>query len=204
VLPDACIDIVFDVSDKPAFFDALVMTPHLAAEKINLGRTFHFVGIRFFPGMINSNLIVPVNIIGKQINLSDIGGVNTINLRRKLTNPSNSLRKRYLAEFVELLYSNHLINENRMMYKIFSDIENITTVNDLAQCSNYSVRQLQRLILHWTGFKPRDLIKVIRFQQTLSKRGNFRQVFGYTDQSHYIKDFKKITGFSPKKFHSTY
>ena len=56
----------------------------------------------------------------------------------------------------------------------------------------HSLRPLQQA----TGFRPHDLLKVLRMQQS------FKQHYLdlYADQSHYIHAFRKITGYTPAKY----
>lgn len=50
VLPDGCVDLVFDISDTPGFTNMLAMTPNTTAIELNLGRSFACVGVRLLPG----------------------------------------------------------------------------------------------------------------------------------------------------------
>jgi hypothetical protein len=47
-LPDACVNILFNQADTNI---AGVTALRTTSEVLNLGRTFHYVGIQFFPGV---------------------------------------------------------------------------------------------------------------------------------------------------------
>lgn len=74
------------------------------------------------------------------------------------------------------------------------------------QCSEFglSARQLRRLSHLYLGLTPKDFARVIRFQHTLKS-----MIFGgcktawqdhYYDQPHYIREFKRLSGFTPIEF----
>ncbi len=79
--------------------------------------------------------------------------------------------------------------------------DNITNV-----ASRYGItsRYLQKLFLEYTGLTPKLYSKIHRFQNSLrlvtKKDSSLTAIAydcGYFDQSHFIKEFKSFTGFSP-------
>ena len=82
-------------------------------------------------------------------------------------------------------------------------------VNSLAEEMNMSSKTLERLTKKHFNLSPKNLWKVIRFEHTTShiKRSETQKLidslsYGYYDQSHFIKECKKITGYPPKEFFS--
>lgn len=68
-----------------------------------------------------------------------------------------------------------------------------------------SARQLRRLSHLYLGLSPKDFSKVARFQATLhllnvTKESHKVWVDHYYDQSHYIREFKRLTGTTPGNF----
>lgn len=68
-----------------------------------------------------------------------------------------------------------------------------------------SARQLRRLSHLYLGLSPKDFSKVARFQATLhlmNMTGEHQGVWAdyYYDQSHYIREFKRLTGTTPGNF----
>jgi AraC-like DNA-binding protein len=70
----------------------------------------------------------------------------------------------------------------------------------MAGITHLSPRQLQRTLKRTTGFSPHDFLKVLRLQQSLKQYNLDR----YTDQSHFIRSFKKITGYTPTEYFRRY
>ncbi len=75
--------------------------------------------------------------------------------------------------------------------------------------SDLSLRQLQRKVKYITGLSPKKISRIGRFNIVLESISNEKNILNfaniafnnnYSDQSHFIKDFKYFTRTSPKKF----
>ncbi len=98
---------------------------------------------------------------------------------------------------------------------IKSTVETILTANgqlsvdELSKQTNINRRQLERKFSSAIGLSPKQLSKTIRLQATLKMLLNkqFTSLTAlayendYYDQAHFIKDFKDLTGFTPKEFY---
>jgi AraC-like DNA-binding protein len=81
-------------------------------------------------------------------------------------------------------------------------------VSELADYCNLSARQLQRQFQDIIGVSPKTLARTIRFEEIRSRlmfspETNLTDLayeFGYTDQAHFIHDFKEFTGKTPGEF----
>jgi len=81
-------------------------------------------------------------------------------------------------------------------------------VAQLADYCNLSVRQLQRQFDKTTGVSPKTLGRIIRFEAIRYRlmadaNANLTDLayeFGYTDQAHFIRDFKTFTGRTPGEY----
>ncbi len=83
---------------------------------------------------------------------------------------------------------------------------NIQTVKQLADALNQSPRNLQRIVRLKFNMSPKELLSIHRFSQTTSHlKMNLDRYFiealsfGYYDQSHFIRECKRLTGVSPKE-----
>lgn len=83
----------------------------------------------------------------------------------------------------------------------FDNIENVA--------SRYGItpRYLQKLFLQYTGLTPKLYSKIHRFQNSLrlmtQKDASLTSIAydcGYFDQSHFIREFKSFTGFTPSGY----
>lgn len=102
--------------------------------------------------------------------------------------------------------------------EIFNDMEKIInkmvetkgriTIPELATLADMSISSLEKKFNKYVGFNPKTFCRI----QTMKSFFEMNKAFpdknlyslalecGYHDQSHFIKDFKKFTGISPRKY----
>ena len=197
VLPDACIDIVFDTSGAT---EPIIMTPGMQVEAINLGTHFNYVGIRFKPGTF-SKLVDARHIVGNQINLREIISER---LYLPVTNLKNSPDATYTALLdvvVRNMLDAHSIERNRLIEQVVQGLQQGLSVEAIAEKSGYSTRQLRRNVARQTGYTPAQLRRILRLQAALSSGD---PLLRFADQSHLIKEFKAVTGTSYRSFTASF
>jgi Bacterial regulatory helix-turn-helix proteins, AraC family len=189
-LPDACVNILFNQVDTSI---AGVTALRTTFEVLNLGRSFHYVGIEFLPGVWQGNRD---EIVDTYVGTPYLGHLPLIDTSRKLAPLDFLAKQAVLSELVQWCINEELVTANHVTQKILANLDAVHTVADMAAMSGMSPRQLQRTLKQTTGFSPHDLLKVLRLQQS------FRQHYldSYADQSHYIHSFRKITGYTPAKY----
>jgi AraC-like DNA-binding protein len=189
-LPDACTYVIFDQQDLNV---SGITRLRASSEELNLGRSFHFVNIRFLPGVWQQDReSVSYGLIdgGYQ------GDLPLSAVSQQLAGVDFDSRQPILSAFVESLIDNRLVVANPVTQKIFQHIEDIHNVADMAKRAALSPRQLQRVLKATTGFAPHDFLKVLRLQQSLSGEPSL----SYADQSHFIHSFRKATGYTPARY----
>lgn len=79
-----------------------------------------------------------------------------------------------------------------------------STVKSLADIACLSNRQFERIFSETVGMNPKEYARVVRFQKALLLMQNgehdyagIASVCGFSDQSHFIRDFKAMTGHTP-------
>lgn len=77
------------------------------------------------------------------------------------------------------------------------------SVGELADISHWSSRQINRYFNHWFGISLKTYSSILRFRASFShlKAGNLYPENAFTDQSHFIKEIKKFSGYTPKELH---
>jgi AraC-like DNA-binding protein len=81
-------------------------------------------------------------------------------------------------------------------------------IEELAEYCHISVRQLQRGFQTSIGATPKEFARTLRFvaaerRLMFDPRANLTQLayeFGYSDQAHFIKDFREFTGKTPSRY----
>lgn len=93
---------------------------------------------------------------------------------------------------------------SRMVYATANNRE-ITKVEQLADRNAVTVRSLQRMFAKYVGVSPKWVIRRYRLHEAAEQLGNGRTVdyadlaaqLGYSDQAHFLRDFKSVVGVSP-------
>ncbi|WP_020591686.1 helix-turn-helix domain-containing protein [Kiloniella laminariae] len=189
-LPDACSYIVFDQLNPQI---AGLAQLRAASEEFNLGRSFHFVNIRFLPGVWQGG---SEQISYGLVERPYVGDLPLIGINQQLSSRDFVDQQPILSAFVEELMDRKLVAVNPVTEKIFHKLDDIRSVSDMAAVCELSARQLQRRLKQTTGLTPHDFLKVLRLQQTL----NGKDIWSYADQSHFIHAFRKATGYTPGKY----
>lgn len=98
---------------------------------------------------------------------------------------------------------------NKVIQLIEDQITDQLRVVDLADKMNMSPKSMERWIKKQFNLSPKKLLQVMRFEHVSHKLKNQPKsklidsiTYGYYDQSHFIKECRKITGYSPKDFFS--
>lgn len=83
-------------------------------------------------------------------------------------------------------------------------------IETLADEANLSRKQFERIFLRQIGASPRQYLNIVRFQSAIFNKSQHHNISltqlahasGYYDQSHFISDFKRFTGITPRTFFS--
>lgn len=130
-------------------------------------------------------------------------------LYQKLLNEESIGAKFQIVEQYFLKYIKEVTSETLLSSFLNKNIEK--PVDWLVSKSGYSQKHLIHTIKKQTGFSPKYLQRLHRFQKVINfiqlhkivKEINWASVayeYGYYDQAHFIKEFTHFTGFSPKEY----
>jgi len=216
VLPDACTDIIFDLRASSFSKGAFVVGLMTDFAVMNLSQTESLFGIRFFSDAVRPFYKYAVSeFIGNHVFLEDIWGKDAAFITEEIIS-ANGVSE--IIEIVELsLIRLLLLNESptdcllqtgmRYMY----DIQGRVSIRSLAEKLSYSERTIRRTFQKELGLSPKELVGIIRFQSLLhelyhttqSSYTDIAMKYGYYDQPHFIKDFKRYYGRSPNQVFKT-
>lgn len=102
------------------------------------------------------------------------------------------------------LNSNYLTDRTKEALQIIQQNNNLK-VGALAKKLSMNESTLYRLFMNQIGQNPKSFLRTVRFRNALDRilhfeKEKFTKVayqYNYTDQSHFIRDFKELTGKSP-------
>ncbi len=205
VFPDGCFDMVMYINEND---DNTIFITGLWDKNIevNLYKNANVVGVRFYP--ISVDLLFD----------------NTLReLKNTKTEFSTSILKQSKDIDLSILYDLKNIEEIIAFYNfyfehilegedygsIFEYISFISAqqrVKDVADIMRVSTRQLLREHKNKLGITTKNYINIIRFikaKAMLMDGENLSDIVfdcGYFDESHFIKEFKRYTSYTPKDF----
>ncbi|MBO9730299.1 MAG: helix-turn-helix transcriptional regulator [Chitinophaga sp.] len=224
VFPSGCVEIIFNLGSghwQTAANNTFVTTPPIElwgqitrplAIK-STGRNV-MLGIRFYPHAAAVFLRDPVDLFNNQvIDFRDCGDKAVQGLYARLQDITlwdtriqlveNFLLQRLAISTQsgrKIAVVNDVMREIRG-YDFFDNIDNVA--------SRYGItsRYLQKIFLQYTGLTPKLYSKIHRFQHSLQllvkKEVSLTDIAydcGYFDQSHFIREFKSFTGYTPSGY----
>lgn len=223
IVPDGCMEMIFHYGDlykqytengnsiiQPKCFVIGQLTRPLEIEPT--GKTGVF-SVRFHPNGFLPFATIPIKEMeNTAVSLEKLFGQGGQEIEQQILTASSTAEKIKLIEFFLL----NRLTDNEIIDRIVkSTVETILTANgqltveELSKQTNINRRQLERKFSSAIGLSPKQLSKTIRLQATLKMLLNkkFTSLTAlayeneYYDQAHFIKDFKDLTGFTPKEFY---
>ncbi|MEM1333285.1 MAG: AraC family transcriptional regulator [Actinomycetota bacterium] len=194
VLPDACVNLLFDQLDPRIAGVTRLHTTHIT---LRLGRRFHFAGIQLYPGVWRGD---PDATVDRYVGEPFEGSLPLVEAGMAGASVDFDERTVVFARLADRLVADGLIEPDPVTAAILGRLDEIDDVADMARVAALSPRQLQRRLKATTGFTPHDLLKVLRVQRS------FRHdtTLSFTDQAHYTHAFKHVTGLPPGRFRKTF
>ncbi len=224
LIPQRNINLRFNLSDTPqylcldgkshlmenVFFSGLYDSFSSASLKSS-GRVDMF-GICFLPDGVYPFLKIPVSEFKNIMVGADEAGLKfpgIISERLKETN--NTYERLAILEYeLTLVLKNEFdIPDNfRQIFRALSRGDAQVQISEFCIRNNIGIRTLERLFNKYTGLSASTFGTLNRFQNGLGQllREDFTRFSdlaydnGYFDQVHYIKDFKRFAGNTPKNF----
>jgi AraC-like DNA-binding protein len=220
ILPDGCATIVFVLQGtmnlsiykngllkRGIYIVPPVIKPHydLISDDIKL------IDIQLNPSVFYKLFNIPINELKNEVyTFDDISFDFDDSILEKVSDAKNndfliySLLNEYLINLFDKLHFKEddiILNINEL-YK-FGDLDKFF------KDQNLSIRQLERKVKTYTGLTPKNLSKIGRFYSILEymKFRQFNIQFSqlafehkFSDQSHFIKEFKSFCNETPSKF----
>lgn len=215
VIPDACIDILFWKKDGKV--KSKIAGTFLQKGETNVDLRCEYFGVRFLPGTNPvSDRIKLCELVNNEENFDDM--MTPCDDRERLLETmyfANSFEVKiqaFMQYYVKRRADKQSENKNSIKYVILNQILNSNGSLKLAHLSaytGYSERYMNQKIHEEFGMNPKNLIRFVRFQKSVSHLINSIHCVkctdtaleaGYYDQSHFIKEFIKFSGLTPTSY----
>jgi AraC-like DNA-binding protein len=164
-------------------------------------------GVELKPQALNTLFGIDVSELSD--GMVELNRFSTDNLNEQLLNAENQhdhieILSRFLRTKAEGLRQNDSLVTKSL--RLIDESIGSLHVQDLLRRLNVSERQFERRFLRAVGVRPSLYLRITRFQEAvrLMKAERFERLsdmacnLGYTDQSHFIKDVKEFTGYTPR------
>lgn len=197
VVPNGRIDLIFSKTQDRKIQVALLgleTQPKYPDQEVSdfCSVSFNPLAIEYIFGfpvadLLNSGKRMPDDLWGFRIEDLDDFGV----FCEKMTGKISSL----LPEKVD--------ERKRRLFELVFASDGEISIAELSEKISWSPRQINRYFNHQFGLPLKAYCKILRFQASLShiKDGTLYPQLNFTDQSHFIKEVKQLSGVSPKELH---
>lgn len=201
ILPDGCMDVVFEFA--PARNRVLLFGTTTRSTAFAVAPEAEYFGLRFQPGCAPAALPArPAEIADRHEDLPDFLGIGADQLRDAGSAPARrALLEARLTTIAGPLRETAVVRAVRLIRRNRGRIG----IAELAQACNIGARQLERQFVQQVGVSPKSFCRFTRLRSAFDAfagraHGNLADLaaeLGYTDQSHFIRDFKSLTGRTP-------
>jgi AraC-like DNA-binding protein len=104
------------------------------------------------------------------------------------------------------------IQEVQAIVEWIANDASLMTVEDVSRVSGASARALQRLFRNYVGVSPKWMIRRYRLQEAVARVeaggvenwADLAQQLGYSDQGHFIREFRRMVGQPPAEYSRRY
>ena len=171
--------------------------------------------VKFTPGGFYPFVGVPVSgFSDKIVTLRDVFGRRGDELDRAVLAEGTDFSRMNLVESFLLSHlrdvddaDENVLKVTEIVYEVAKD-RGILKVQDLVDRYGLNKRMLQRLFARYVGVSPKWVIQRYRLNEAAEELATGESIsqselaltLGYSDQAHFIRDFKSIVGVSPAAY----
>ena len=168
----------------------------------------------FQPYVLKAFLNLPISLLHNQeVSGYDLENKNLKQLAAQIFDCENTnlcinlIEQWLLSQIADVLTSKTAYNIKRItaaIKRLF--IMPATSVTELASIACLGKKQFERLFNELVGANPKEYARVVRFQKSLkllqhytedANKAQLAYQCGYADQSHFIREFKQFSGYTP-------
>lgn len=222
VLPTGTMHVVFRLSDHPLrlYRDAGDTTGEMIGNTLvggaratfyirDISRPASSVGVQFQPGGADLFLGVPAGeLAGRHTALEDICGRFAEEARERLLEAGSPEKQ---LDILELLLAIRLPRVRGLHPAVAQALEQFThtdNVREVVTEYGYSHRRFIELFQRAVGLTPKLYCRMLRFQNVLDRIAqdpdshwvDLALSTGYSDQSHFNREFREFTGLTPGEY----
>ena len=224
IIPVRNIDLKFNLSETPhyeiiegqehrleeVYFSGL--QDHFRDARLQFNGSVDLMGVCFFPEGFYPFMKIPLSEFRNRILGAGEAGfrpAKTISEQLKETRDTGDRLIILERELVRLLDTDRLVPVNfRQLFTSLTQSGDVSQVSGVCERYNIGSRKLERLYNKYVGIPAKTYYLLNRFQNSLNQllSGDYSRLTdiayenGYFDQMHFIKEFRRFAGHTPKIF----
>ncbi len=214
--PDGACGVIFNFADPLAFDGhlhmprALIAGPQLASSRLQLAGQVRLMGVRFRPGM-------GAAFFG--VSLDELAGFHGADWQRLGFAAMVDQLAELSREAQQLLVEQELMRRLQATQERRSPVQQLLAqitatqgrqrLADLLQAVPLGQRQLERLFRYQAGLTPKQFSRIQRVALVRNQLRSGQPLLdtalacGYSDQAHFIHDFKTVVGMTPGQYRTS-
>lgn len=203
-VPDGCVDIVFDCdAARPT---ARICGTPLMAQAVSLHENHHYFGVRFSPGVIPGFInVLAEELTERELDLLEVSGFAQRIFEKIVLAPQLDVQMRLFNDYLAPRLMGKTSTLTAMVLQHALHRRGDIRIQQLEELSGYTSRTLHRQFSQDTGMSPKTFCRIIRCQAALDTLNTqhdvsfsgLAQELGFSDQSHFLRDFKKLVSTTP-------
>ncbi len=180
-----------------------------SVRRFRITSDFGIFGAYLYPYALPHFFDIPAHAVSDQmLDINDLLSHFGRTLQEQMLNAdSNQCRLKIMTDFFQQKFRNssyyaHLDASIRDIIHHKGKVD----IQKIADSYNLSRRQFERNFKKLAGFSPKTYARIVRFQSVFEQLNSSNSLTslgyacGYADQSHFIRDFREFSGFSPREF----
>lgn len=206
-VPDGCVDIVFDCdATRPTV--RICGTP-LVAQRVELLQGHHYFGVRFSPGVIPGFInVLAEDLTEQELDLLEVSAFTQRIFESIVQAPQLQEQMKLFNDYLAPRLMGRTTKLTAMVIQQALAHRGDLRIQQLEDLSGYTSRTILRQFSHDTGLSPKTFCRIIRCQaalETLNTQHNvsFSELaldLGFSDQSHFLRDFKRLVSTTPCEY----
>ena len=197
VIPNGKIDLIFSKTKENQIIIALLgleTKPKYPNQEVSnfFSVSFNPLAIEYLFNLSTANIINTGTILPSDFWDFSIDDMNDFeSFCKKITQKINSLLPDKIDE------------RKRKLFQLIFESNGEMPIKELSEKVLWSQRQINRYFNQQFGLSLKTYCKILRFQASLPHihKGELYPQLNFTDQSHFIKEVKQLSGVSPKELH---
>ena len=171
----------------------------------------NMIAVEFRPQGAKAFFKLPmIELYEQTIAFDTLDDLQLVELEKRLSDTSDPKMcifhiERFLEKRLYQLDAYNLKRINAVIKSIYLGEQNIDM---LAQTACLGYKQFKRIFADYIGANPKDYLRVVRFQKALHTMNIQSDISltklayecGFYDQSHFIKEFKQFSGYTPTEY----